>query len=329
MDVGRCFGAGGFSITCLVHPTRLAGARQAIVSRTGAGHAGASETDTSEADGSRAGASHPDTSEADGSRAGASHPDTSGADGSRADASHPDTSGSDGSRAGASHPDTSGADDSRAGASHPNASGSDGSRAETSHPDASGADGPPPGGPPIDAPSAAAVVPGCGFTLAIDEQGRLCASIGDGETMRDVAVVPRPFTERAWHAVWLVVDTGAGEVRIGWAATSPRFGQRRSPHATRAPLPAGVSPAADDDAPLLFAATNHALPACHFNGKLEAPTAFDRPLTGEEIDTFAGGGPSPARARAGTSRAASEPAASKTPAPTDSTAPSSTSPRAG
>ena len=258
--VGRCFGAGGFSITCLVHPTRLAGARQAIASRTGIGPDGAADAATS------------------------------GIDGSRAGASHPDTSGTNGSRAGASHPDTSGSDGSRTGASHPNASGIDGSRAETSHPGASGAGGPPPGDPPIDAPAAAAVVPGYGFTLAIDEQGRLCASIGDGETMRDVAAVPSPLDERAWHAVWLVVDTGAGEVRIGWAATSPRFGQRRSPHATRAPLPAGVSPAADDDAPLLFAATNHALPACHFNGKLEDPAAFDRPLTGEEIDTFAGGG---------------------------------------
>ena len=259
-DVGRCFGAGGFSITCLVHPTRLAGARQAIVSRTGIGPADAADAGTS------------------------------GIDDSRAGASHPDTSGIDDSRAGASHPDTSGTDGSRAGASHPNTSGSDGSHAETSHPGASGADGSPAGDPSIDTPSAAAVVPGCGFTLAIDEQGRLCASIGDGETMRDVAAVPSPLDERAWHAVWLVVDTGAGEVRIGWAATSPRFGQRRSPHATRAPLPAGVSSGADDDVPLLFAATNHALPACHFNGKLEAPAVFDRPLTGEEIDTFTGGG---------------------------------------
>ena len=169
-DVGRCFGAGGFSITCLVHPTRLAGARQAIVSRTG-----------------------------------------------------------------------------------------DAARS--------------------------------GFTLAIDEQDRLCASIGDGEARRDVAVVPRPLTERSWQAVWLVVDTGAGEVRIGWAATSPRLGETPSPHAARAPLPAGAVPVAD--APMLLAATNHLLPACHFNGKLEAPAVFDRPLAGGEIDTFAGGGAVP------------------------------------
>ena len=168
--VGRCFGAGGFSFTCLVHPTRLAGARQAIVSRTG---------------------------------------------------------------------------------------------------DAAGS----------------------GFTLAIDEQDRLCASIGDGEAMRDVAVVPRPLTEQSWQAVWLVVDTGAGEVRIGWTATSSRLGETPSPHVARAPLPAGAVPAAD--APMLLAATNHPLPACHFNGKLEAPAVFDRPLTGGEIDTFTGGGTVP------------------------------------
>ena len=224
-DVGRCFGAGGFSITCLVHPTRLAGARQAIVSRTGASHAGASGTA-----GSRVGASHSGASETDGSRVGASHAGASGDDGPRA------------------------------------------------------------GHPPIGA-SSAAVVPGCGFTLAIDEQNRLCASIGDREAMRDVAVVPRPLTERSWQAVWLVVDTGAGEVRIGWTATTSRLGETPSPHVARAPLPAGAVPVAD--APMLLAASNHLLPACHFNGKLEAPAVFDRPLTGGEIDTFAGGGAVP------------------------------------
>ena len=100
-----------------------------------------------------------------------------------------------------------------------------------------GADGPPTGDPSIGASSVAAVVPGCGFTLAIDERDRLCASIGDGEAMHDVAVVPRPLTERSWQAVWLVVDTGAGEARIGWAATSSRLGETPSPHVARAPLP--------------------------------------------------------------------------------------------
>ena len=127
-----------------------------------------------------------------------------------------------------------------------------------------------------------------GFTLAIDERGRLCASIGDGASMRDVVVVSKPLVERAWHAAWLVVDTDAGEVSVGWVAMSPRLGEMRSPHAARAALPAGTSPAAS--APMLLAASNHVLPAHHFNGKLEAPAVFDRPLTGDEIDTFAGGG---------------------------------------
>ena len=127
-----------------------------------------------------------------------------------------------------------------------------------------------------------------GFTLAIDERGRLCASIGDGASMRDVVVVSKPLVERAWHAAWLVVDTDAGEVSVGWVAMSPRLGEMRSPHAARAALPAGTSPAAS--APMLLAASNHVLPAHHFNGKLEAPAVFDRPLTDDEIDTFAGGG---------------------------------------
>ena len=127
-----------------------------------------------------------------------------------------------------------------------------------------------------------------GFTLAIDERGRLCASIGDGASIRDVVVVSKPLVERAWYAVWLVVDTDAGEVSVGWSAMSPRFGEMRAPHAARAAFPAGVSPPAST--PMLLAASNHVLPAHHFNGKLEAPAVFDRPLTGDEIDTFASGG---------------------------------------
>ena len=191
-DARRCFGPDGFSVTCLVHPTRLAGTRQAIVSC-----------------------------------ACPSHTCASGGDGVRTDASS------------------------------------------------------------IGVPPTGDAAPGSGFTLAIDEQGRLCASFGDGVSRRDVAAVPRPLAERSWHAVWLVVDADAGEVHIGWAAVSPRLGERRSPHVASAALPAGATVA---DAPLLLAASNPLLPACHFNGKLEAPAVFDRPLTAGEIEAFAGGG---------------------------------------
>ena len=127
-----------------------------------------------------------------------------------------------------------------------------------------------------------------GFTLAIDEQSRLCVSIGDGTTMRDAAAVPTPLTERVWHAAWLVVDAEAGEVSVGWAALSPRFGAPRTPNTARAPLSADAAPATD--APLLLAASNHAFPVHHFNGKLEALAVFDRRLAASEIDTLAGGG---------------------------------------
>ena len=166
-DPRRCFGTGSFSVTCLVYPTRLAGARQAIVSRC---------------------------------------------------------------------------DDA--------------------------------------APS--------GFVLALDERGRLCASIGDGASMPDVAVTSGALGEREWHAVWLVVDTDAGAVNVGWSALSHRFGEMRAPSIAQAPLPAGASPSAD--APLLLAASNHVLPAHHFNGKIEAPAVYVRSLTPDEIGTFADGG---------------------------------------
>ena len=127
-----------------------------------------------------------------------------------------------------------------------------------------------------------------GFILAIDDRGRLCASIGDGASMLDAAVVPGPLAERAWHAVWLVVDTDAGAANAGWAALSPRFGEIQSPRTARGTLPVGATPS--PDAPMLLGAASHVHPAHHFNGKLEAPSVFDRALTTEEIGDFAGGG---------------------------------------
>ena len=64
-----------------------------------------------------------------------------------------------------------------------------------------------------------------------------------GASMPEVATVPAPLVERAWHAVWLVVDAAAGEVAVGWAALSPSFGQARTLNVARASLPAGAVPA--------------------------------------------------------------------------------------
>ena len=127
-----------------------------------------------------------------------------------------------------------------------------------------------------------------GFVLALDEHGRLCASFGDGASMRDVATVPHPLAERDWHGVWLVVDAEAVEARIGWAGISPRLGEMQGPHRAQGTLPSGAAQAVT--APLLVAATNHALPTHHFNGKIEDPAVYARPLTSKEIETFAGDG---------------------------------------
>ena len=127
-----------------------------------------------------------------------------------------------------------------------------------------------------------------GFVLGIDERGRLCASLGDGASMRAVVEVPEPLVERVWHAVWFVVDAESGAVEAGWTLLSPRLGEAGTPRRVRASLPAGIVPHAD--APLLFAAADHGRPARHFNGKLEAPAVFDRPLTAHELDALAGGG---------------------------------------
>ena len=127
-----------------------------------------------------------------------------------------------------------------------------------------------------------------GFVLAVDERGRLCVSIGDGASMHDLAVVPDPLGERTWHAVWLVVDNDTREVRVGCAAMSVLFGETRAPSVAHAALPSGALPAAD--APLLIGAANHVLPTLHFNGKIEDPAVYARPLGSDEIETLAGGG---------------------------------------
>ena len=174
----RCFGAGGFSVTCLVHPTRLAGARQAIASRAGAGAAS-------------------------------------------------------------------------------------------------------------------------GFVLAIDEEGRLCASLGDGRRcatwrwFRNRSSSVRGMRCGSWWTPnpgkWAPAGRSCppGSAR---AHRRGRCGRRSLPVPVPVPVSGAGATGAAADAPLLLAAADHAHPTHHFNGKLEAPAVFDRPLTAEEIDELAGGG---------------------------------------
>ena len=114
-----------------------------------------------------------------------------------------------------------------------------------------------------------------GFGLMIDADGHLRGLMGNGKAFEELRS-EHALTERRWHSVWLRFDAGTNQLQVGHAA----FGSNASEIANGS-LSADSSPKAES--PLLIAAANHGAPNSHFNGKLERPTLYDRPLSDESL----------------------------------------------
>ncbi|WP_025771185.1 N,N-dimethylformamidase beta subunit family domain-containing protein [Thioalkalivibrio sp. HK1] len=134
-----------------------------------------------------------------------------------------------------------------------------------------------------------------GFTLGLDEAGRLC--VNHGVSGGDIAVVQEPLVERNWYAIWLTVDggdrskasQGMSEIDLGFQPLHPRLGAASHPRTVR--KAASLEMGGALSAPLLLAASDPARPKHHFNGKIEAPCILDRPPGEAEIDALAQGKP--------------------------------------
>lgn len=136
-----------------------------------------------------------------------------------------------------------------------------------------------------------------GFTLGLDEAGRLC--VNQGVSGGDIAVVQEPLIERNWYAIWLTVGggdrskgtQGTSEIDLGFQPLRPRFGAASHPRTVTLRKPSSLDMGCAPSAPLLLAASDPARPGRHFNGKIEAPCILEHPPGEAEIDALAQGKP--------------------------------------
>ena len=108
---------------------------------------------------------------------------------------------------------------------------------------------------------------GAGFTLEIDAEGSVTATLCDGNTSA-TARVGKAMRARAWYRVFLSYDAGAGELRAGQQALEPALMADDSGSASAAAALEGSGAGSGN---LVFAARAGDTPADHYNGKLEAP----------------------------------------------------------
>lgn len=142
-----------------------------------------------------------------------------------------------------------------------------------------------------------------GYGLFLDEDGSLALWVGDGpgkvfKTRTGVALrSPQPFNgsfhESNWYFVAAVFETSPGRVRLVQQPLKEWPGdESRAVAEVSTPL----GSAGDGSVPLLISGywaetPPDGLVAGHFNGKVENPRVFNRPLTHEELEALRRGEP--------------------------------------
>ncbi len=115
---------------------------------------------------------------------------------------------------------------------------------------------------------------GAGFTLEIDEEGSVAATLSDG-TATHGASVGKELRARAWYRVFVSFDADKGEVAVGQKPLAPAMMVDDSGVVTTVAAFAGSCAGSGD---LLFAARAGSTPCDHYNGKLEAPKVLAEAL---------------------------------------------------
>ncbi|MCY4442931.1 MAG: N,N-dimethylformamidase large subunit, partial [Deltaproteobacteria bacterium] len=128
---------------------------------------------------------------------------------------------------------------------------------------------------------------GVGFTLEIDEEGSLAATLSDGAGTCG-ASVGKELRARAWYRVFLSYDADRGKLALGQQAFAPAMMVDDSGVVTVDAVLGGSCVGSGD---LLFAARTGSPPCDHYNGKLEAPRVLAAALDPDAAFGAAGEAP--------------------------------------
>lgn len=133
-----------------------------------------------------------------------------------------------------------------------------------------------------------------GIALTIDTTGVLRALVGNNDEPV-VATTNRRLAIRRWTSIWVRFDAERGEVTIGDCPLNDPMVAQPGPVNTRIAVPGGGGLGSDT---LLLAAQGAGKPQNHFNGKLEAPTLWNRALSDDALASLAAGDDVPDAAHA-------------------------------
>ena len=128
---------------------------------------------------------------------------------------------------------------------------------------------------------------GAGFTLEIDDEGSLAATVSDGTGTTSTSI-GKELRARAWYRVFLSYDADKGELALGQQPFAPAMMVDDSGVVTAAAAFGGSCAGSGD---LLFAARAGLPPCDHYNGKLEAPRVLAAALDADAAFRAAGEAP--------------------------------------
>ena len=124
-----------------------------------------------------------------------------------------------------------------------------------------------------------------GIALMLEPDGRIRGLISDGAGAFIGPVAAPPLAVREWSFVWLRFDAEARTLQVGQIPLHRGVAREDRYCESTQDLGPAATPAVDG--PMLIAASDHAAPSAHFNGRIECPALFDRALTEVEIRALA------------------------------------------
>ena len=131
---------------------------------------------------------------------------------------------------------------------------------------------------------------GTGYALTIDEAGRPCLRLGNGESVWRLAF-PVTVARRRWYRVLASFDAATRNATLHCEPIQPRWGDPPfRPITAKSPIAPGLFRGEATDTPFTIAAhvTSRAngllRGAGHFNGKIEAPRLHAEAIPPDELD---------------------------------------------
>ncbi len=127
---------------------------------------------------------------------------------------------------------------------------------------------------------------GRGLALAIGEDGSAAAVLGRGDAAPLTVSCGIALRPRRWYRIWVAFDPESRRLSVGQAPLDPHFAETLGA-TTESKLETGLG--LDAGGAFHIAALGGSPVAGHYNGKIELPQVYSRPLDAGEVESAARG----------------------------------------